>query len=68
MLLKERRLKIAFALFNSLTLNFIHKILISEYRIIYKFSLTGSGLNDKGKGGLTLYKTTLTGTSLKVTS
>jgi nitrite reductase/ring-hydroxylating ferredoxin subunit len=33
-----------------------------------EFSLTGSGLNSNGKGGLTLYKTTLTGTSLKVTS
>jgi nitrite reductase/ring-hydroxylating ferredoxin subunit len=33
-----------------------------------EFSLTGSGLNSNGKGGLALYKTTLTGTSLRVVS
>jgi nitrite reductase/ring-hydroxylating ferredoxin subunit len=33
-----------------------------------EFSLAGSGLNNNGKGGLTIYKTTLTGNSLKVTS
>ncbi len=33
-----------------------------------EFSLTGGGLNSNGKDGLALYKTTLTGTSLKVVS
>jgi cytochrome b6-f complex iron-sulfur subunit len=33
-----------------------------------EFSLAGSGLNSTGKNGLTLYKTTLTGTSLRVVS
>ena len=33
-----------------------------------RFSLTGAGLNANGSGGLTIYKTTLTGTSLRVFS
>ena len=33
-----------------------------------QFSLTGTGLNQNGSGGLTVYKTTLTGTSLRVYS
>ena len=33
-----------------------------------RFSLTGSGLNSEGSKGLTIYKTTLSGTSLRVYS
>jgi cytochrome b6-f complex iron-sulfur subunit len=33
-----------------------------------EFDLKGSGLNSNGKGGLSIYKTVLTGTSLRVTS
>ncbi len=33
-----------------------------------RFSLTGTGLNANGNGGLTIYKTALTGTSLRVYS
>ncbi len=32
------------------------------------FSLTGAGTNSNGSGGLTIYKTTLTGTKLRVYS
>jgi cytochrome b6-f complex iron-sulfur subunit len=32
------------------------------------FSLTGAGTNSNGSGGLTIYKTTLTGTKLRVFS
>jgi nitrite reductase/ring-hydroxylating ferredoxin subunit len=33
-----------------------------------RFDLQGGGLNNNGSGGLTVYKTTLTGTSLRVYS